>query len=180
MKKRENLYISTTLKRKVIIETPRLKLSEIIEEEPEEMYLLNSDYAVIQYTGDDGFKDVEAARQLIINYPQYKKYGYGRWTARLKENNEFIGWCGLKFNEDIEEIDIGYRLLKKHWNKGYATEAARACLKFGFTQLNMKRIIGRAEKENTASIRIFEKLNMQFEKNFIEEGKNCVQYAINV
>jgi len=166
--------------KRIIIETSRLLLSELIEEEAEEMYLLNSDKEVIQYTGDDGFANIEAARQLILNYQQYKKYGYGRWTARLKETNEFIGWCGLKFNEDIEEVDIGYRLLKKHWNKGYSTEAAKACLDYGFNQHNIKRIIGRAEKRNGASVRIFEKLDMHFEKYFFEDGIECVQYAIEL
>lgn len=149
-------------------------------EDAEDFYRLNSDWEVMKYTGDVAFKDVEAARQLVINYPQYKKYGFGRWTIKLKETGEFLGWCGLKFNEDIEEVDIGFRLSRKHWNKGYSTEAAKASLEYGFTQHNIKRIIGRADKRNTASIRVLEKLGLKFEKNYNDNGVENVLYAIEV
>lgn len=164
--------------RKVIIETPRLLLYEMAVEDAENFFLLNSDWEVMKYTGDVAFKDVEDARQLVLNYPQYKKYGYGRWTVKLKENGEFLGWCGLKFNEDIEEVDIGYRLFRKHWNKGYATEASQASLQHGFEQHGIQRIIGRAHKDNGASIRVFEKLGMHFETYYFDEGVENVRYAI--
>ncbi len=164
--------------RKVIIETPRLLLYEMAVEDAENFFALNNDPKVMQYTGEGAFENVEAARQLVRNYTQYKKYGYGRWTVRLKETNEFLGWCGLKFNEDIEEVDIGYRLLKKHWNKGYATEASQASLDFGFEKFGIKRIIGRADKRNAASIRVFEKLGLQFEAYYFEDGVENVLYAI--
>lgn len=166
--------------RNIILKTERLLLHETTANEAEDMYNLNNDPEVIKHTGNDGFVSIEKSREFITNYTDYKKYGYGRWTARLKENDEIIGWCGLKFLEDMQEVDIGYRLHKKHWGKGYATEAAKACLEFGKTQLGMKRIIGMAEKKNLASIRIFEKLNMQFEKDFIEDDTDCVFYTTNL
>jgi RimJ/RimL family protein N-acetyltransferase len=162
----------------VIIETPRLLLYEMAVEDAENFFALNNDPEVMQYTGEGAFENVEAARQLVRNYPQYKKYGYGRWTVRLKEKGAFLGWCGLKFNEDIEEVDIGYRLLKKHWNKGYATEASQASLDFGFEKFGIRRIIGRADKNNAASIWVFEKLGLSFEKYYFEDGVENVLYAI--
>lgn len=165
--------------RKIILETDRLILHETTAHQAEDMYNLNNDPDVIKYTGNDGFVSIEKSLEFITNYSDYKKYGYGRWTARLKENDEIIGWCGLKFLDDMQEIDIGYRLHKKYWGKGYATEAAKACLEWGKAQQGIKRVIGMAEKENLASIRIFEKLNMQFEKNFVEDNIDCVLYAIN-
>lgn len=168
------------MKRKPVIETPRLLLYEMAVEDAEHFYQLNSNWEVMKYTGDVAFKDVGEARQLIINYPQYKKYGFGRWTVKLKENGNYIGWCGLKFNEDIEQVDIGFRILKKHWNKGYSTEAAKACLDYGFKQHSIKRIIGRADKRNTASIRVLEKIGLQFEKNYTDNNIEHVLYAIEV
>lgn len=168
------------MKRKIIIETPRLLLYEMSVEDAEHFYNLNNDWEVMKYTGDVAFKDVEEARQLVLNYPQYKKYGYGRWSVVLKETNEFLGWCGLKFNEDIEEVDIGYRMFRKYWNKGYATEASQASLDFGFEKFGIKRIIGRADKRNAASIKVFEKLGLQFEKYYFEDGVENVLYAIEV
>jgi RimJ/RimL family protein N-acetyltransferase len=62
------------------------------------------------------------------------------------------------------EYDIGYRLFKKYWNKGYASEAAAECLKLGFDRFKIQTIVGHAMKENIASIRVFEKIGMRFLK----------------
>jgi RimJ/RimL family protein N-acetyltransferase len=64
-----------------------------------------------------------------------------------KETDAYLGWCGLKFLDDLQETDIGYRFHKKYWGRGYATESAAACLKYGFEKLNLKKIIGRAMKK---------------------------------
>src|SRR5690606_30529073 len=100
------------------------------------------------------------------------------WLMHLKETGEFIGWCGLKYLADENQTDLGYRLLKKHWNKGYATEASRACLDYGFHVLGLKKIIARAMKPNVNSIKIMQKLGMQPEP-CNEPGRSCdIQYFI--
>ena len=163
---------------KIIIETERLFLSEMAEEEAPDFFELNSDWEVMKYTGDKTFADVEDARQLLINYPYYKRYGFGRHTVRLKDTGEFLGWCGLKYREDINEVDIGYRLLRKHWNKGYATEASLTSLQYGFETHKIQRIIGQANVQNGASIRVFQKIGLQFEKYLFVDGVDDVQYCI--
>ena len=107
-----------------ILETPRLILREFDISDAENLFLLNSDPDVIRYTGDVAFKNIDEAKALIENYVPYKRDGYGRWTVLLKDTNEFIGWGGLRFIEDTKNIDLGYRYMKKYWNKGYGTEAA--------------------------------------------------------
>jgi len=81
--------------------------------------------------------------------------------------------------EDLDEFDIGFRFFKKYWNKGYATESARACLDLGFEKFGMKTIIGRARKENTASIHVLEKLGLTFTHEYEEDGENWVSYSID-
>lgn len=93
-----------------------------------------------------------------------KKNGFGRWAVITKTSNSFIGWCGLKLNEQ-NLIDLGFRFFKREWNKGYATEAAHACLEYGFEELNLKEIIGRVARQNKASIKVLEKLSMNYWKN---------------
>lgn len=161
---------------RTILETQRLKLREFLEIDSENMFQLNSDPEVIRYTGDDPFSSVEEARLFIRHYDKYKKFGYGRWTILLRETNEYVGWCGLSYTVDTKETDLGFRLLKKNWNKGFATEAAENCLMYGFQQLALKKIIGRAMKDNKASIRILEKIGMTFEKKFEAHGGECLQY----
>lgn len=143
---------------KIILETPRLLLREFEITDAENFYLLNSDHDVIRYTGDVAFKNLDEAKALIENYVPYKRDGYGRWTVVLKETKEILGWCGLRFIEDTKHIDLGYRFMKKYWNKGYATEAARACVEYGFQKLGMTEIIARAMKENLSSIEVMKKL----------------------
>ncbi|HKR05112.1 MAG TPA: GNAT family N-acetyltransferase [Bacteroidia bacterium] len=160
-----------------IIETERLALREFKLSDANEMFLLNADYDVIKYTGDAPFKSIEEAETLIINYDQYKKYKMGRFTLLLKETGEYLGWCGLKYLEDAKETDIGFRLHKKQWGRGYATEAAAACLQYGFEELKLKKIIGRALKANIASIHVLEKIGMQYEREEILHDGPAVIYA---
>ena len=162
-----------------ILETERLILREFDPSDAISQYLLNLDPEVIRYTGDPPFKSVEEAKELLENYDQYEKYGYGRWSVILKETGKFIGWCGLKFNADGEgDTDLGYRFFKEQWGKGYATEAAQACLDYGFENLELTRIIGRTAKANTASIHVLEKLGMHYWKDQKCHGLDSVYYVI--
>ncbi len=160
-----------------ILETDRLYLREITPDDAHHAYLLNSDPEVIKYTGDPPFDSVEAAREFLENYSDYRNYGYGRWAVIRKADNEFLGWCGLKFHE--HEIDLGFRFFKKYWNNGYATEAAVACIKYGLETLNMKTIVGRAMAENLASINVLKKTGMQYEGNFDFDLHPGVLYRIS-
>jgi RimJ/RimL family protein N-acetyltransferase len=161
-----------------IIETPRLILREWNLHDAESMYHLNLNPEVIQYTGDVPFTSIEDSALFISNYDHYIKYGYGRWVVIHKETKHFLGWCGLKYTEEFDESDIGFRFFKMYWNMGYATESASACIHYGFEKLNLQEIIGRAVKANTASIRVLEKIGMTFYKELSFHGFDGVIYKI--
>jgi len=163
---------------KFIIETDRLLLREFILDDAEKFYQLNLNPNVIKYTGNAAFKSIEEAKSFLENYKDYKTNGYGRWAVINKKSNEFIGWCGLKYGELENETDIGFRFFEEEWNKGYATESAVACLKYGFEVLKLNRIIGRAMKENKASIKVLEKIGLVYESDCIFENKEAVIYKI--
>lgn len=162
-----------------ITETKRLSLREFKISDANDLYLLNSDPEVIRYTGDPPFESINDAEKFIINYTEYKLNGYGRWAVILKEIDCFIGWCGLKLNEE-GMVDLGFRFFKKDWGKGYATEAAIASLEYGFNKLNIDLIMGRAAIKNIASIKVLEKLRMSFWKNDICHGiDNSAYYTLS-
>ena len=163
---------------KFILETPRLLLREFEITDAESFFQLNNDPEVVRYTGDVAFKNIDEAKALIENYVPYQKYGYGRWSVILQETDELIGWCGLKFQEDTKLIDLGYRFFKKHWNNGYATEAARACVEYGFQKLGMTEIMARAMKENIASIEVMKKIGMTYWKDGEGHEEPAVYYRI--
>ena len=163
----------------MITETKRLLLREFHEDDADEIYHMNLDPEVMRYVHDPPFKNVEESREFIKNYDHYKIYGFGRWTVLDKETGEFLGWCGLKKHPEYEECDVGYRFKRKHWGKGYATESAVASLELGFKKFNMPAIIGRALKMNTASVKVLQKLGMQYFKRFDFEGAEGVIYRID-
>jgi ribosomal-protein-alanine N-acetyltransferase len=145
------------------------------------MYELNLDPEVIQYTGDAPFASVEATEKFLRNYSAYKDFGYGRWAVIQKADNEILGWCGLKYLPENKETDVGYRFFKKYWGKGYATEAARVCLDYGFNTLNLPTIVARAMHENKASIKVMEKIGMKYwkEDNCAEQPGVCYKFDKN-
>lgn len=147
------------------LETPRLLLRNKTPEDAPFFLELNSDPEVTKYTGDGAFRNLEEAEAIVCYVmAQYENNGYGRWLVSLKETGEPLGWCGLKYHDDSGDTDLGYRFMKRHWGKGYATEAGSACLDYGFSQLGLKRIIGRADTANLASIQVLKKLGMTFFK----------------
>lgn len=77
---------------------------------------------------------------------------------------QFVGWAGLAYLPEFDEIDLGYRFLPQYWRLGIATEASQAILTYGFDKLKLKKIIAIAMKENKPSIRVMEKVGMQFDK----------------
>lgn len=147
----------------VLFQTPRLFLRQFTEADAPLILELNSDPEIVKYLHEPTLKTVDHAAQILkdIILPQYDN-GLGRWAIHVKENNEFIGWCGLKYRPELDEIDLGYRLMQKAWGKGYATEAAQYSLAHGFNMLNLKMITGRAHIENIASIKVLEKIGMNF------------------
>lgn len=165
--------------RKIILETARLYLHEMTGQEAPDAYALNADPEVIRYTGDQPFKDVAHAHQFLLEYPDYRTYGYGRWAVRLRSDNTFLGWCGLKWTDEMQAVDLGFRFHKRYWNKGFASESARACIEYGFSHLELDFIIGRAMHDNKASIRVLEKTGMYYWKEVLCDLHNAVCYRID-
>lgn len=162
----------------IIIETPRLALKEFQLSDARHMYELNLDPEVLKYTGDPPFVSLEEAASFLKNYQDYEKNGFGRWSVFLKPQMEYVGWSGLKLNEE-KLVDIGFRFSRRYWNQGFATESARACLKYGFEDLQLKKIVGRAAKANLASIRVLQKIGMTYWKDAPFEGvEDAVYYVI--
>lgn len=160
----------------VIIETERLLLRTFSEDDAELIYQLNLDPEVTRYTHDP-VRDRAHAKEILetVILPQYALYNYGRWAVHVKHQVNpaaagFIGWCGLKMRSELNEIDLGYRFMKKAWGRGFATEAAAACLKYGFEQLGLDRIVGRALPDNEASLKVLKKCRMKYAGEEVIEG----------
>ena len=163
---------------KEVVATERLILREFSLEDAQDFYELNLDEEVMKYTADAVFRTIEESADLIRNYKEYDKTGFGRWTVVLKETNEVLGWCGLKYIQSVDEVDLGYRLKRKYWNRGYATEACKASIEIGFNQYNIDLIAGRTMTDNMASRRVLEKIGMTYWKDFDFEEHPGVYYRL--
>ncbi len=148
-----------------MIETNRLLLREITLNDKEDLYKLHSNPEVQLYTGEPVIESIEVMEKAIsTRIANYKKYGYGRWATFLKDGMQFVGWSGLAYLPEFDEIDLGYRFLPEYWGQGIATEASNAILDYAFEILKLDRIIAIAMIENKASTRVMEKVGMAFDK----------------
>ncbi|MBT8274016.1 MAG: GNAT family N-acetyltransferase [Bacteroidia bacterium] len=168
---------------KLIAETERLIIREITLDDAEFMLQLHSNPLVQQYTGEPVVESISEMKERIEehNIKDYINIGYGRWAVIMKSSNAFTGWCGLKYLDEFDKIDLGYRFLPEFWGKGIATEAGRAVIKYGFEQLGLEQIIAIAFPKNHASIRVMQKVGMTFDKiaPYDEETPEAVWYKIN-
>ena len=173
---------------KVFLETERLILRYFTEADVDNLYELDSDAEVMRYINGGQSSDREQIRSQIL--PGFLKYyddyqGYGYWAVEEKLSGEFIGWFHFRPPLDGgEDIELGYRLKRAFWGKGYATEGAIALIHKGFTGLGTDRIFAKALAVNSGSIRVMEKSGLKFEKNFIEikfpgSNKEAVRYTLD-
>ena len=162
------------------IETERLILRPFELSDIEAAYELNLDREVSKYTGDGGVVSKQEIERRIVEHVlgDYKKYGYGRLAVEFKGESSFIGFAGLKYLDDLNEVDLGYRFAQKYWGKGIATEAGKACIKYGFKTLDLQKMIAMVLPANKGSIRVLKKLDFQFEKEFMEDGMLAHQYTL--
>ena len=149
-----------------IVETERLTLREFTADDAAFILELLNEPAFIQNIADRGVRTLDDARDYIENGPRasYARNGFGLWRVGLKESDEPVGMCGLIRRDVLEDVDIGYAILERHWGRGYAYEAAAAVLNYGHNVLNIKRIIAITAPDNIASSRLLEKLGLRFDK----------------
>lgn len=156
----------------IFAETERLILREILPSDRNALFAIDSDPDVNIYLGNNPVKNIEQTDDLIeFIRKQYVDNGIGRWAMIEKSTNNFIGWAGLKLvreltNNHINYYDLGYRLNKNYWGKGFATEAAKASLNYGFNTLNLNEIYAIADSENVASKNVIEKVGLKYMETF--------------
>ena len=93
---------------------------------------------------------------------RFEQSGYTLWLAERKDDGAFVGRVGLWPLDGTDEVELAYLLERRHWGSGLATEAAAACLQFGFTQCRLSSIAAIADPDNGASLRVMEKLGFRF------------------
>ncbi|WOX07207.1 GNAT family N-acetyltransferase [Microbulbifer pacificus] len=150
--------------------TRRLRLRQWCDSDRAPFAAMNTDPAVMEFFPallDRTESDAGIDRQIA----HIEKYGWGFWAVETLGDEQFIGFVGIKHVADnmpfAPAVEIGWRLAKNAWGKGFATEAARACLQVGFDQLGLPEIVSFTVPENWRSRAVMEKLGMQYRENFL-------------
>ncbi|MBP3039218.1 GNAT family N-acetyltransferase [Bacillaceae bacterium Marseille-Q3522] len=163
-----------------IIETERLYLRELVLTDKKELSKVLSDPESMQYYPHP-FSDKKVESWIQWNIENYKKYNHGLWAVIRKEDEVFLGDCGITMQNIDGEIlpEIGFHIIKDYWKKGYATEAALACKEFAFHTLHYRKIISYTTVRNIPSQKVAEKIGMEIYKFFEKNGeKQIVQVAL--
>jgi RimJ/RimL family protein N-acetyltransferase len=148
-----------------ILETPRLLISCLAPEDAPFILELLNQPSFIQNIADKGVRDLDGARAYLQGGPMasYARHGFGLWKVSLKEDGRPIGICGLIKRDGLDDVDVGYALLERFWSRGYAVEAAAACLEHGFAKLGLPRIVAITAPGNEASGKVLERIGMTFQ-----------------
>ena len=164
----------------VIIETERLTLDEITFSDILAVKKIVQDKDVMFHAYGYIFTDEQAYGWLNKQTERYKKYGFGKWGVSIKETNEIIGLCGFSMQEwkDRQVFELGYFFQKAYWHKGFATEAASACLKYAFSILNKSEVFSIISKTNIPSQNVAKRIGMNICGEFVKE--NIPHYIFSV
>jgi [ribosomal protein S5]-alanine N-acetyltransferase len=159
-----------------IIETERLLIREMLDEDQHDMFEMDSDEEVHRYLGNKALTSLDQVKEYIqLIRQQYANYGIARWTVVKKDTNEAIGWMGFKYmegpiNSHSNYYDFGYRFKSKHWRQGYATESGVAALKHGLEVLKLKPVFAMTHVDNIGSCKTLEKLGFSYVETFNYDG----------
>ena len=159
---------------KILLETDRLVLREIIANDAGFMYKLMNDPAWLQFIGDRKIDSVKAAADYISNKirPSYAEFGFGFYLVSLKENDTPIGVCGLVKRPALEHVDVGFAFLPEFRSKGYGYESAMGIMKYANETLGIDYIVAITDLDNIRSINLLKKLGLRFEKIMQLDGED--------
>jgi ribosomal-protein-alanine N-acetyltransferase len=159
------------------IETKRLLIRPFALDDAEALHEVWGDSASERFSVAGGRTPPsveETAKHLAGIVAAHRKHGFASCAVIEKKSGKLIGDCGLFVSSDQPDIELAYGFGRAWWGLGYATEAAAACVRAGFEQLGLERIVADVPAEHAASIRVLEKLGFVLERE--ERGKRY--YAI--
>ena len=164
----------------MMLETERLVLRRMSEDDTDELLLIFSDPRVMASFGGRLFNRAQMEQWVRRNLEHQDRHGYGLFSVILKTEERLIGDCGLEHMEvsGAAEVELGYDMRSDYWCRGFATEAAAAVRDFAFARLGLPRLVSLIRPSNVASRRVAEKIGMEKEREITRGDHAYWVYAL--
>jgi RimJ/RimL family protein N-acetyltransferase len=165
---------------RVFLETERLLLRRFTQSDVANLHDLDGDPEVMRFVngGKPVSRDVIREETLPRFLRAYERFeGFGVWAAIERSTGKFVGWFEFYPRKVmvLEEVELGYRLRRSAWGKGYATEGSRALIRKGFTELGVQRVVAETMAVNAASRRVMEKAGLKYVRTFHQEWPERIE-----
>jgi len=159
--------------------TPRFTLRGFCDEDVVELYRILQNPEVLRYFPSQDPRTMIQTQKLVgTQQVHWDKHSYGWWALADGGSDALIGWCGLNYLPDSDEVELKYLLAEGYWGKGIATEAALLSLRAGITGTAIEQVVGIVHPENIASQRVLEKVGMSFVNEAHYFGMDCLRYTL--
>lgn len=165
----------------LVLETERLLLRPFTTGDAPFVLTLLNEPSFLRFIGDKKVRNLEDARQYLLNGPiaSYARYGFGLLLVELKDSNTPAGMCGLLKREELPDPDIGFAFIPTYWRQGFAFEAATAVMHDARERLNLTRILAIVDPVNESSIKLLERLRMSYERTKDDVKVFAIDYGPN-
>lgn len=164
----------------IYLQTERLILRRFTADDLEPLHALDSDPAVMRWISGGKPTPREVVEGEILPrflgwHQRSDRFGY--WAAIERESGAFLGWFELRplRESDPTEVELGYRLNRAAWGKGYATEGATALVRKAFTALSVERVTAFTMAVNRASRRVMERAGLRYVRTFFQEWPEAIE-----
>ena len=161
-----------------VLLTERLELRPLTAQDAGFLFDLYTDPEVIRYTGETRLRDEAHAREFLDRCTAMPASHPPVYLISIVGEEKKSGWCGLRYDDEDHVFDLGFRLERTSWGKGYATEAARAVMEEAFGQYGLISIRARCARENIGASHVLLKLGFKAGRSFTAHGYLCDEYAL--
>jgi RimJ/RimL family protein N-acetyltransferase len=161
------------------ITTPRLLLRAFTDNDVEPMYHILNQEGVLRYFPPIDPPPRDRVQRMILGLLRHwEERGYGLWAVESRPSGALLGRCGLQHLPETEGVEVDFILGRPFWGQGFATEAGRASIRYGFERLGVESIVGIVHLDNRASQRVLEKLGMELVEQKEYFGMECYRYVV--
>ena len=164
----------------ITLETERLVLCPLSEADLDALHRNSNEPLVRLYLWDDEPVSMEQIKGIFSqSVREFAEKGLGLFGLRLRGEAELLGLCGFRSLENTDDIELTYQLSHECWERGFATEAARACLHYAFEEVGLERVVAGIEPQNVASIKVIEKLGMRYAGEMVQNQPETPYFTLS-